>query len=416
MPNSLKFTKVPQKLHFAEGALASSEGSSAKKSGALGKLTKSQATPVNKGFQRSHSFVLQDQSAKLLPQERVCNCLKRRIDKNKNRTVMFNENRETTAWGNLMRCGSLWSCPVCAKQITEERRAEMRKLLEYWEKQENSDIKLMTLTFSHSQNESLSVLKKKLGQAITMFFGGREFKELSKLCKVQHKVRSFEVTYGSNGWHPHFHILLLTNDVDDLAYAYRDRLSKYWIHCCKAKGLKSPSMEHGLDIRDGSYAQEYVAKWGLDYEMTKGHVKRGRKESLSPFDILQLSIEDKEVFGKSPSKLWQEFAIAMKGARQLVWGRGLKDLVGINDKTDEEIANETDKESITLREVDQVTFDLLSKYQKRHEFLEWQKRDFLNGCYGSGETEENLILLFERFISELPDDQGEFFHVCKNIV
>ncbi|MFH4246966.1 rolling circle replication protein, Rep63 protein, partial [Acinetobacter baumannii] len=85
-------------------------------------------------------------------------------------------------------------------------------------------------------------------------------------------------------------------------------------------------MKHGLDIRDGSYAQEYVAKWGLDYEMTKGHVKRGRKESLSPFDLLQLSIEDQEIFEKLPSKLWQEFAISMKGARQLVWSRGLKKL------------------------------------------------------------------------------------------
>ncbi|MFH4351647.1 rolling circle replication protein, Rep63 protein, partial [Acinetobacter baumannii] len=88
--------------------------------------------------------------------------------------------------------------------------------------------------------------------------------------------------------------------------------------------------------------------------------------------------EDQEIFEKLPSKLWQEFAISMKGARQLVWSRGLKKLVGIGEKSDEEIANETDEESITLREVDQITFDLLIKYKKRHEFLEWQKRDFLN--------------------------------------
>lgn len=94
MPNSLNLTKVQKIPYFAKGVPALSEGSSASKSGALGKLTKSQSTPENKGFQRLHSFVLQDQSAKLLPQERVCNCLKRRIDKNKNRTVMFNEARE----------------------------------------------------------------------------------------------------------------------------------------------------------------------------------------------------------------------------------------------------------------------------------------------------------------------------------
>ena len=338
------------------------------KNAPLGKLTKSQAIVGTKGFQRLHSFILQDQSAKLLPKERVCNCLKRRIDKNKNRTVMFNENREKAQWGNLQRCGSIWSCPVCATQITEKRRAEMGQLINFWNDQPDADLKLMTLTFSHGQSEPLKVLLSKLKHAIAMFFASRKFKELSEVCKIKYKVRSLEVTYGSNGWHPHFHILLMTNDVNDLAFSYRDELAKLWMHCCVSKGLKSPSMQHGLDIRDGSYAQEYVAKWGLDYEMTKGNVKKGRKESLSPFDILQLSIDDEEVYGKSSSKLWQEFAISMKGQRQLVWSRGLKKLVGIDEKDDQEVVDETDDESITLREVDEVTFDLLVRYQKRHEF------------------------------------------------
>lgn len=398
-------------------AFAASETSQKSASrGSLGKYTKSQAIVVPQRLQRLHSFVLQDQSARLLPQERVCNCLKRRIDKNKNRTVMFNENREKAAWGNLQRCGSIWSCPVCAKKITEERRSEMGKLIKFWNEQANSDIKLMTLTFSHSQHEPLKSLLSKLQHAIAMFFSSRKFKELSAVCKIKYKVRSLEVTFGNNGWHPHLHILLLTNDVNDLAFDFRDELAKLWMHCCVAKGLKSPSMAHGLDIRDGSYAEEYVAKWGLDYEMTKGNVKRGRKNSLSPFDLLQMSIEDQEIYEKLPSKLWQEFAISMKGQRQLVWSRGLKKLVGIDEKSDKQVADETDDESITLRDVDQMTFDLLTKYQKRHEFLRWQEEDFKNGCYGSGQTEKNLIILFEQFIAEQPDDNAEFLHVCKSLV
>jgi hypothetical protein len=408
---------IQKTSHSIKSAFAYSEVTSVEKSAPLGKLTKSQAIVDTKGFQRLHSFILQDQSAKLLPKERVCNCLKRRIDKNKNRTVMFNENREKAQWGNLQRCGSIWSCPVCATQITEKRRAEMGQLINFWNDQPDADLKLMTLTFSHGQSEPLKVLLSKLKHAIAMFFASRKFKELSEVCKIKYKVRSLEVTYGSNGWHPHFHILLMTNDVNDLAFSYRDELAKLWMHCCVSKGLKSPSMQHGLDIRDGSYAQEYVAKWGLDYEMTKGNVKKGRKESLSPFDLLQLSIEDKEVHGKTPSKLWQEFAISMKGQRQLVWSRGLKKLIGIDEKEDQEVVDETDDESITLREVDEVTFDLLVRYQKRHEFLKWQEADFKNGCYGSGQTEENLIILFEQFIAELPDqDEGGFLHLCKSLV
>lgn len=375
----------------------------------LGIFTKSQSIVVNKGFQpRIHEYILQDQSSKLLPSERVCNCLKRRIDREKKRTVMFNESREKAHWGNLQRCGSIWSCPVCAKQITEKRRSELNILLDYWSKQDFSDVKLMTLTFSHSQSEPLKVLLKKLQRAINRFFGHRKFKLLTSICKVEYKVRSLEVTYGSNGWHPHFHVLLLSKDVDNLAFSYRDDLAKLWIDCCVMSGLSSPSMQHGLDIRDGSYAQEYIAKWGIDYEMTKGHVKRGRKSSQTPFDLLQSSIDDEKYFDRFPSKLFQEFAIAMKGARQLVWSRGLKKLVGLQDTTDQDIVDDTDNESITLLQVEKIVFDILKKYQKRHEYLVWVESDYKNGCLGSGIAETNLNHLIQLEIDSFESHEIDF--------
>ena len=50
----------------------------------LGIFTKSQVIHGSQGFQRSNDFILQDQSAKLLPKERVCNCLKNAlIDSNR---------------------------------------------------------------------------------------------------------------------------------------------------------------------------------------------------------------------------------------------------------------------------------------------------------------------------------------------
>ena len=44
----------------------------------------------------------------------------------------------------------------------------------------------------------------------------------------------------------------------------------------KKAGLGSPSFQHGIDLRDGSFANNYVAKWGLEDEMTKGHIKKGK--------------------------------------------------------------------------------------------------------------------------------------------
>ncbi|MBV6575131.1 rolling circle replication protein, Rep63 protein, partial [Acinetobacter baumannii] len=77
--------------------------------------------------------------------------------------------------------------------------------------------------------------------------------------------------------------------------------------------LNAPSMRHGLDLRNGSYADQYVSKWGLEDELSKGNVKKGRNGGFTPFDLLNFSIEDNEIYGKKPSKLFQEFAISMKG-------------------------------------------------------------------------------------------------------
>ena len=52
---------------------------------------------------------------------------------------------------------------------------------------------------------------------------------------------------------------------------------KVWKDCCLKAGLDEPSEKHGLDLQAGNEAGAYVAKWGLEHEMTKGHIKRARK-------------------------------------------------------------------------------------------------------------------------------------------
>lgn len=372
-----------------------------KKSRSLGIFTKTHVMPTPQGLQRVHNFLLQDQSAKLLPKERVCHCLKKRIDKTKLREVKYNEDRKKAHWSNVQRCASLWVCPVCAKQISEKRREELKKGLDTWKTVHSGSALLLTLTFSHSQSQPLKVLLMGLRAAMKRFYETTRVQALFKKLFVQYKIKGLEVTYGQNGWHPHHHILLLTKyQILDFK-KYRNELAELWIKACVKSGLNAPSMTHGLDLRDGSKAQQYVQKWGLEHELTKGHIKKGRNESLTPFDLLQLSFEDREVFGKKPSKLWQEFGVAIKGARQLEWGRGLKKFLNIEEKTDEECAEETEQNAISLTTVDDYIFSLLCHYQARHTFLECIERDYENGCFGSGETEDLLIDILNREIKEL---------------
>lgn len=360
----------------------------------LGIFTKSHVKQTQQGFQRIHDFLLQDQSAKLLPKERVCNCLKKRIDKDKLREVKYNENRKKAHWANVQRCGSIWSCPVCAKQITEKRREELKNAVNRWKTAHQGSIQLLTLTFSHSRFESLKSLLERQKKAYKIFLQMSKVQAILKKMGVVHKIRSFEVTYGDNGWHPHFHVLMF-NKYILVSIDLKKALSELWIKSCIRAGLSAPSMQHGLDIRDGKYASQYVSKWGLEHEMTKGHLKKGKKNSVTPFDLLQLSFEDEDLFDKKPSKLFQEFAISVKGSRQLVWSRGLKTLLEIEEKSDEELAEETENDAISLRTVDNYIFSLLCHYQKRHQFLKALEDDYENGCFGTGSAENLLIDLLQ---------------------
>ncbi|MDV8094613.1 DEAD/DEAH box helicase, partial [Acinetobacter baumannii] len=82
----------------------------------LGIITKSHPILATQGFQRIQDYALQQQAAKLLHgKSRVCFCGKRKIDKLKNRSVVYNPNTERAYFENVQRCGSIWDCKVCAK-------------------------------------------------------------------------------------------------------------------------------------------------------------------------------------------------------------------------------------------------------------------------------------------------------------
>ena len=66
-------------------------------------------------------------------------------------------------------------------------------------------------------------------------------------------------------------------------------------------------MEHGLNLVYGKTAQQvvsqYLCKWGVEHEMTKGHTKQGKEGGLTPFDLLRKSeYLDEPVHGRKPSE------------------------------------------------------------------------------------------------------------------
>ena len=372
---------------------------------ALGINTKLQVVPENKGLQGNdleeaqklvELFAVQDLSCSCLTEKehrvnkkgvsyetyvhRVNYCLKRRIDASKQVSVRYNEKREKAHYDNVQRCGSVWTCPFCARKITEGRRSEMKAAVDGWQKK-GGYVYLVTLTNSHHKGDNLPDLLKGQARAKQKLWEKTKVKNMMKALGCVGRITATEVTYGDNGWHPHYHLLVFFDHQIDTG-ALQTFLGLEWIEACRKAKLKLPSLEHGVDVQKGKRLSDYVAKWGIEEEMTKGHVKKGKKDSLTPFDLLRQSEDNPQYH-----HLFKVFADAFKGKAQLHWTKGLKALLSVSNRTDEELAEETEKESIEIKEVATQIWRLILKYKIRGEYLNACKADHLDG----GDRVDKLI-------------------------
>ena len=125
---------------------------------------KMSAKKMRYALQRKAQSIMFDYQA--TKQHRVCSCSRDIASDGVNvyRTVSGSSAR----FSNLMTCGSVWACPVCAAKVTEARRNDLQQAIEAWIKQ-GGYILLMTLTFPHERLDNLADLLEKQAKALQYF-------------------------------------------------------------------------------------------------------------------------------------------------------------------------------------------------------------------------------------------------------
>lgn len=283
---------------------------------------------------RAERWALKSVVNKLMPKSRTSKCHRWRIPTQKPTVYRKHDAEKPRAfYGGLEVCANVWACPVCAAKISERRREELKRAIEE-AKRQGLHVSMLTLTAPHYKSDDLAGLLDKMTSAQTKLWKDKAGKRLIETYGIVGRIRAFEVTYGENGFHPHFHILLFTERFFEPS-SMSEAFYRVWKHCCVSKGLGEPSLKHGVrvDVADEAIG-DYVAKWGLDSEMTKGHVKRS-KTGYSMTDLLRAYLYTND---KQFSNLWLVYAKAFKGKRQLVWTNGLKSRLLVEEQSDEELA------------------------------------------------------------------------------
>jgi hypothetical protein len=334
---------------------------------------------------RLERFALQSVVRSILPDSQTAKCLRVGYLPDGRVEVWHSPEHRSASYGGLVTCHSVWNCPVCAAKISERRRVEIQGAIATWEAHGGS-VLLLTLTHGHTMADPLAALLAGQQKALGRFFDCREGKRLmAAMGRVGH-IRAWEVTHGrhseiNNGWHPHFHILLFVESAPGDLGTFEDWAFGVWWNACRLAGLPLPNRRYGVMLQDNVYVARYISKWGLDHEMTKGHIKRGRKGGETPFDFLRAALFDDD---RQARALFLEFARAFKGKRQLVWSRGLREGLQVEDRTDAEIASAHEADAYILSLLTKKDWRLVLRSDFRGELLELAR-------HGSWEPVERLL-------------------------
>lgn len=348
------------------------------------------SSPASQAVRREN-YALQSAARKLRRGLPVARCLRWAVPK-RHISIMHSTEFGRAFYAGLETCGSVWECPVCASKISERRRAETLAAMTAW-RCSGGQVLLLTLTSPHYFGDNLRSLLEGQAQALRRFTSTREAKRLFEDIGLEGMIRALEVTYGKNGWHPHHHALLFVPSGLDLDRVRRQFYS-LWSNACRLAGLPAPSFTHGVTLQDGTHADRYVSKWGLENEVTKGHIKKGKQGGRTPFDLLR----DYRNGDKQSGALYVEYANAFKGKRQLVWSKGLKARFAIADLNDEELSARADEDAQHGHELERDDWKLILSNDIRAEILEafenggafevghvlaWYRQDVSSSCDSS---------------------------------
>lgn len=278
-----------------------------------------------------------------------CRCCGR-VTVSANGYVQVRANGQAVGYAGLASCGSVWVCPVCNAKVQAVRRIEVGLALAW--SLADGGAAFGAYTLRHHHGDRLADLWTSLNKCWNAVGVDKSVRKVRARLGWRGYVRTVEVTFGANGWHPHLHPLhLFSRPVTAAEVAELHGVEfRAWEAAARRLGLVAPvSDAQNLHVVTGDGAQVEVADYftkasycptveAVGWEMTSTQTKsRTRaKDSRTPWDLLRSVYLEGDA---DALDVWHEWESASKGKRAISWSRGLRAAAGLLDEaTDEEIA------------------------------------------------------------------------------
>jgi hypothetical protein len=230
----------------------------------------------------------------------------------------------------IRRCGSSWACALCAPVIRQRRAGDIDQGLG-GHLDRGGGALFVTLTMRHGRRDDLADRLGVVAESLRLLLQGSGWVRRRDRLGYMGSIKAVEVTWGeANGWHPHAHIVF----VFDRPIVEADRadleawLYGRWAAICEARGFGTPSLAHGIDVRQITTAGDlagYLTKvdggWGPGFEMARPDLKRSHGDRLVPVQFLERLVATGE---KRWASLWLEYERATFGRASIKWSPGLR--------------------------------------------------------------------------------------------
>lgn len=267
--------------------------------------------------------IIQREIKKFDPVHGSVRCGKAVIPKQANVEIQYRTDTKKVTYSKIEECRKCWVCPTCVARLGAQKKAELIELQKVI-----NDLGLhaymMTLTIPHSLRDRLIDLLEKLKVAQGKFIDGMRAGKLRKIFSKVGHITVLAVTYSEkSGWHPHLHILVISElfYTDKELINIEENLYKAWSAKCKLSGLKAPHRKYAVKLQNCASNQDKLDTRVINYLIKHRFAKEKSSTKLNEdiahgagitiWDIAQLASDKNKRNAEKYRLILQEYTVAM---------------------------------------------------------------------------------------------------------
>lgn len=269
-----------------------------------------------------------------------------------------------TSVSSIRTCDSNWTCIVCASRKAASRAKKHKRFLRE-RKSAGCAVVTVTLTVAHYLSMRLNPSWDTVADSVNYVTEGASWSNIKRKFGVTHLIKAMEVTHGTNGWHPHVHMVLVIDPKEAKDHDFHkleDAIWNRWSSAVTERGYRSVREDGGIKMieeGDTDRLAEYLEKGHRLTSALPDDIELSAQDDHMPFEIglLACSEELPDAERRRYLRLWHEWDRASLGRRAMWWSQNLNQVLGEAAEDPDDDGRPATYEDIDMKDID----DLLPK-------------------------------------------------------